>query len=125
MKNLTARTAILAATTLAAYGSCPSAWADSNLEAHSITVHYEDLNANSPRGAGMLYARIRIAAETVCGDLGSSRSLVLLSRYADCVHGAIGAAVASVNSPAVTEYAAARGIVPADSQAKRRLARNN
>jgi UrcA family protein len=125
MKNLTARAVILAATTLAAYGSCTSAWADSNLEPHSITVRYEDLNANSPRGAAMLYTRIRIAAETVCGDLGSSRSLVLLSRYASCVHGAISAAVASVNSPAVTGYAAARGIVPADSQAKGRLARNN
>jgi UrcA family protein len=125
MKSLTARATILAATTLAAYGSCPSAWADSNLEPHSITVHYEDLNANSPRGAAMLYTRIKIAAETVCGDLGSSRSLVLLSRYAVCVHGAIGAAVAFVNSPTVTEYAAARGIVPAESQAKGRLARNN
>jgi UrcA family protein len=121
MKNLT----ILAATTLIACASGTTAWADSNLEPHSITVHYEDLNTNTPRGASMLYQRIRIAAETVCGDLGSTRSLVLLSRYAKCVHGAIGAAVASVNSAAVTEYAAARGVVPADTQIKGKFARNN
>ena len=125
MKRLTAHAGIVAATALTAYGSCTSAWADSSLEPHSITVHFEDLNTNSPRGAAMLYTRIRIAAETVCGDLGSSRSLVLLSRYADCVQGAIGAAVASVNRPAVTEYAAARGIVPADFQGKGGFVRNN
>jgi UrcA family protein len=121
MKNLT----ILAATTLLACASGTTAWADSNLESHSITVHYEDLNTNTPRGASMLYLRIRIAAETVCGDLGSTRSLVLLSRYAGCVHSAIGAAVASVNRAAVTEYAAARGVVPADIQIKGKFARNN
>ena len=121
MKNLT----ILAATTLIACASGTSAWADSNLEPHSITVHYEDLNTDSPRGAAMLYQRIRIAAETVCGNLGSTRSLILLSRYAGCVHGAIGAAVASINRPAVTEYGAARGVVPADTQVQGRFARNN
>jgi UrcA family protein len=121
MKNLT----ILAATTLIAFASGSSAWADSNLEVKSITVRYGDLNPNSPHGAAMLYGRIRVAAETVCGDLGSARSLVLLSRYAGCVHGAIGAAVAYVNRAAVTEYAAARGIVPADTQLKGRFARNN
>lgn len=121
MKKLT----ILAATALGACAAGTSAWADSNLEPRSITVHYGDLNTNTRSGAAMLYLRIRIAAETVCGDQGSARSLVLLSRYAGCVHGAIGAAVAYVNRPEVTEYAAARGIVPADTQPKGRFARNN
>ena len=121
MKNLT----ILAATALAACAAGTSARADSNLEPRSITVKYDDLNISTAHGAAMLYARIRVAAETVCGDQGSARSLVLLSRYAGCVHGAIGAAVAYVNRPAVTEYAAARGIVPADVQLKGKFARNN
>jgi UrcA family protein len=121
MKNLK----ILAATAVVAFASGTSAWADSNLEVQSITVHYGDLNPNNSQGAAMLYQRIKIAAETVCGDLGPARSLVLLSRYGSCVHGAIGAAVAYVNRPAVTEYAAARGIVPADTQLKGRFARNN
>lgn len=121
MKSLTT----CAATALIACISCTSAWADTNLEPRSVTVHYEDLNTNSARGVAVLYQRIRSAAETVCSDLGSSRSLALLSRYAGCVHGAIGVAVTKVNRPAVTEYAAARGILPADPQIKGKFARNN
>jgi UrcA family protein len=121
MNNLT----ILAATALTAYASCPSAWADSNLEPRSVTVHYEDLNTNSAHGAASLYQRIKFAAETVCSDLGPSRSLALQSRYASCVQGAIGVAVTHVNRPAVTEYAVARGIFPADPQIKGKFARNN
>ncbi len=130
MKNLT----ILAATTLTAYATCTAAWADTNLEPRSVTVHYEDLNTNSTHGAAKLYQRIRIAAETVCSDLGSetvcsdlgsSRSLALVSRYTSCVQGAIGAAVTHVNSPAVTEYAVARGIHPADAQIQGKFARND
>jgi UrcA family protein len=120
MKSLTA----CAATALTAYISCTSAWADTNLEPRSVTVHFEDLDTNSARGAAILYQRIKNAAETVCSDLGSSRSLALLSRYAGCVHGAIGVAVTKVNRPAVTEYAAARGVLP-DPQIKGKLARNN
>ena len=121
MKSLTT----CAATALAAYISCTSAWADTNLEPRSVTVHYEDLNPNSPRGAAILYQRIKSAAETVCSDLGSRRSLALMSRYAGCVHGAIGVALAQVNRPAVTDYAAARGIVPADPLMKSKFARND
>ena len=39
--------------------------------------------------------------------------------------GTIGVAVAKVNRPAVTEYAAARGIIPADPLIKGKLARNH
>ena len=121
MKSLTT----CAATALTAYISCTSAWADTNLEPRSVTVHYEDLDTNSARGAAILYQRIKSAAETVCGDLGPRHSLALLSRYASCVRGAIGVAVAQVNRPTVTEYAVARGIVPTDPQIKGKFARNN
>jgi UrcA family protein len=121
MQNLTT----FAATALTAFAWCTSAWPDTNLEPRSVTVHYEDLNTNSAQGAAVLYQRIRSAAETVCDNLGSRRSLALQSRYADCVHGAISVAVAKVNRPAVTEYAAARGITPADPLIKGKFARNN
>ena len=122
MKSLTT---LAAAAALAASVLCTSAWADSILESRSVTVHYDDLNTNSRRGAAMLYQRIKAAAESVCGDLGSTRSLAMLSRYSSCVHGAISGAVARVNRPAVTEYAAARGVVPADAPIKAKFARND
>jgi UrcA family protein len=120
MKHLTNLTA---ATALIACALCTSAWADSILEQRSVAVHYDDLNTNSTQGAEVLYRRIKAAAEGVCSDLGSTRALALLSRYSTCVHGAIGAAVAHVNRPAVTEYAAARGVVPAGPSIKTKFAR--
>jgi UrcA family protein len=121
MKSLTT----FAATAFTAFSSCTSALADTNLEPRSVIVHFEDLNTNSARGAAILYQRIKSAAETVCDDPGPRRSLALLSRYASCVRGTIGVAVAKVNRPAVTEYAAARGIIPADPLIKGKLARNH
>ena len=121
MKNLTT----LAVTVIAAWGVCASVWADTILEPRSVTVHFEDLDINSAPGAVTLYNRIRSAAAFVCNDLGTSRSLVYLGRYKTCVHGAVSVAVARINRPAVTEYAAARGTVPADMPIKGKFARNN
>ena len=121
MKSLTT----LAATAIAACGVCTSVWADSILEPRSVTVHFEDLDINNTPGAAALYQRIRAAAAFVCNDLGTSRSLAYLGRYKTCVHGAVSGAVARINRPAVTEYAAARGTVPADMPIKNKFARNN
>ena len=121
MKNLTT----LAAMTVAACGLCTSVWADTILEPRSITVHFEDLDINSTPGVATLYKRIGAAAASVCHDLATSRSLVYLGRYHTCVHGAVSVAVTRINRPAVTEYAAARGIVPADMPIKGKFARNN
>ena len=121
MKNLTT----LAAMTVAACGLCTSVWADTILEPRSITVHFEDLDINSTPGVATLYKRIGAAAAAVCHDLGTSRSLVYLGRYHTCVHGAVSVAVTRINRPAVTEYAAARGIVPVDVPIKDKFARNN
>jgi hypothetical protein len=46
-----------------------------------------------------------------------------MAQYKSCVHNAISNAVADVDSPAVTAYAAERGIVPESSTIK--IARNN
>jgi UrcA family protein len=121
MKNLTT----LAATAIAACGLCTSVWADSILEPRSVTVHFDDLDINSMPGVATLYKRIRSAAVFVCNDLGTSRSLVYLGRYKTCVNGAVSVAVARINRPAVTEYAAARGILPVGMPIKGKFARNN
>jgi UrcA family protein len=122
VKNLTT---LVATTTLAACSVCTFALADTSLEPRSVTVHYEDLNTNNSYGAATLYKRIHAAAVTVCSDIGPSRTLTLLGSYASCVHGAISVAIARVNRPAVTEYAASRGIVPAVMPIKDKFARNN
>ena len=119
MKNLTTLAAI------AACGLGTSVWADTILEPRSVTVHFEDLDINSTPGVATLYKRIGAAAAFVCNDLGTSRSLVYLGRYKTCVHGAVSVAVARINRAAVTEYAAARGVVPPDMPIKGKFARNN
>lgn len=116
---------LIPAAALATLYSCAPVWADTLQEPRSVTVHFEDLNINSARGAAALYQRIRHAAEDVCGDPSPQRWLALSSRYATCVRGAIAGAVARVNRPTVTEYAAARGIVPAQAPIKVKFASND
>lgn len=116
---------LIPAMALATLYSCAPVWADTLQEPRSVTVHFEDLNINSPRGAAVLYQRIRSAAEDVCGIPPSQRSLAIASRYATCVRGAIAGAVARVNRPTLTEYAAARGIVPEQAPIKVKFASND
>jgi UrcA family protein len=126
MKNLHTLFAItaLAGGALAAAGlSTIARAADSTLAPPSLKVFYGDLDINNVRGAAVLYQRISFAAETVCRDMGRSRQLAMMSRYSSCMHGAIGNAVQHVNRPAVTEYAASRGVIPADTPIKMKVAR--
>jgi UrcA family protein len=120
MKNLTA---LVACATITACTLSVSSRADTILEPRSVTVSFDDLDTNSSRGAEVLYRRIKVAAESVCSDLGPARSLALLSRYASCIQTAIGNAVAKVDRPALSEYAAARAIPGAPIKVK--VARNN
>jgi UrcA family protein len=118
--------ALIPATVLATLYSCAPVWAGTTEAPRSVTVHFEDLNINNARGAARLYRRIEFAAQDVCGgNLASQRLLVLSSRYATCVRDAIAGAVARVNRPAVTEYAVARGIVPAQAPTKVKFASND
>jgi UrcA family protein len=124
MKNLTT---IVATTIIGACGLYSSAQADTLLEPPAVTVHFEDLNIDNARGAATLYKRIQAAAAVVCREFGTTRSMVLFGRYAGCMHSAVGVAVARVNRPRVTEYAAAHGVAPADISMpiKTKFARNN
>lgn len=124
MKNLHTLFAITALVggALAATGLNNIARADSTLAPPSLKVFYGDLDINNVHGAAVLYQRISFAAESVCGDRGRSRQLAMMSHYSSCVRSAIGNAVQHVNRPAVTEYAASRGVIPADTPIKMKVA---
>lgn len=109
-----------------ALGACSLsslARADSNDAPPTMTVFYGDLDINNIHGAAVLYQRISYAAATVCRDLGRSRQIDLLSRYQGCVHSAVSGAITKVNSPALTGYAVARGVVPDGAPIKMKVAR--
>jgi UrcA family protein len=77
-------------------------------ESPQLTVSYAGLNLGSPQGVARLYTRIRVAAESVCKEY---RTLELGTRrkaWTTCVHSAITAAVADVNSPMLTTYASTK-----------------
>jgi UrcA family protein len=75
------------------------------------TVRYSDLNLNTRAGAAVLYKRIRVAAEDVCGDVHSWQPVVAKATKA-CVDRAIFTGVRSVNAPMLTsEYDAHAGVV--------------
>jgi len=124
MKNLPTLFALtaLAGGALAITGLSTTARADSTLAPPSLKVFYGDLDINNVHGAAVLYRRIRFAAESVCLDRGRSRQLAMMSRYSSCVRSAIGNAVQQVNRPAVTEYAASRGVIPAGTPIKMKVA---
>ena len=67
-----------------------------------VTIHYSDLNLSSPQGARVLYARIRTAAQRVCGPSfslwDSSRSV----KWKLCYAASIDTAVKKVNQPLLT-----------------------
>ncbi len=111
----------VAGITLIIGGLGPIARADSLLEPPSVVVHFEDLDIESPRGAELLYDRIKLAAETVCSDLGPQRPPSV--RYATCLREALRAAIGEVNRPLLTEIAIAHGVVPSDAPIKVKVAR--
>jgi len=118
MKNLTT----LVAVATFAMPIFTVARADTTSDPRSEKVQFADLDTSNARGAAVLYQRIKHAAERVCRDLEPGRSLALMPLYDNCVHVALSNAVAEVNRPAVTAYAAARGVLPGDATIK--IARN-
>jgi UrcA family protein len=118
MKNLTTLVAVATVAT----SIFTIAQADTISVPRSETVKFADLDTSNVQGAAVLYQRIKYAAKSVCRDLEPGRVLALRRLYADCMHVALSNAVAEVNRPAVTAYAAAHGVVPGDATIK--LARN-
>ena len=118
MKNLTTLVAV------ATFGVCnfTIAQADTAFEPRSATVRFADLDTTTAQGAAALYKRIKSAAESVCKDLEPGRQLLLMQRYASCIHLALGNAIVKIDRPAVTAYAAAHGFAP--GEAAMRIASN-
>ena len=118
MKNLTTLVAVATFAT----SIITIARADTTSVPRSETVQFADIDTTNVHGAAVLYQRIKSAAKGVCRDLEPGRSLALMKPYANCVHDALSNAVAHINRPAVTAYAAAHGVLTGDTTIK--IARN-
>ena len=114
MKNLI----ILLAATTWSLCSVTIALADTQSTPPSVTVRFADLNTNVAEGVAALYQRVRNASDSVCRQLDSPRDLARQQRHEECVHTALGNAIAMIDLPAVTAYAAARGVVTVDATLK-------
>jgi UrcA family protein len=68
-------------------------------------VHYADLDLTTRAGAEALYWRLKWAAQDLCADASGLQSLAVVKQ---CVEGAVGRAVAEVNSPLLMGYYTAR-----------------
>lgn len=91
-------TAFVAALLLSA---TPAHAADDSEQTH-ITVHFADLNLNTPADAHTLYVRLKGAARTACGD---ETEVVDLTQFRDierCEQQAIETAVAQIDRPTLT-----------------------
>ena len=67
----------------------------------SKTVRFADLDIQTPEGAKVLYHRIRVAAQEVCGT-SISGDPILNQAMHGCVEKAIDNAVKKVNAPYLT-----------------------
>lgn len=83
----------------------------------SITVPYADLNLNNEKGAAVLYRRLQIASESVCGTrLARDQRCLRSQRLADdCYYRALTTAVESVGSDVLVSLH--RGTRPAEMYA--------
>jgi UrcA family protein len=71
--------------------------ANAGEEPVTLTVKFGDLNVSKPRGAAVLYDRIRTAAESLCSFYWFKSD----SDQNRCVQGAIANAVVKINEPAL------------------------
>ena len=106
MKNLPL---VLAAAT-AVIGLFATAQASQPSEPRSLIVQFADLNTGTNQGAAALYRRMDTAAGVVCGQRKRTGSLIVSETWEACVKNAMQDALAQINRPAVTAYAAAHGV---------------
>jgi UrcA family protein len=67
-------------------------------DAPTAHVYFGDLNLGNPTGVQMLYRRINLAANKVCGQ-ADLRDLRATERKEQCIEHAIDEAIATVNNP--------------------------
>ena len=105
---------LVTAATLAA-GAFTTAQADTSNEFRTETVRFADLDTSHAEGAARLYKRTRFAAERVCRNLDPARASSLMAPYQACVQLALSNAIAEIDQPAVSAYAASRGVALVDN----------
>lgn len=71
-------------------------------ETTSVTVHFGDLDLNSQSGAHHLYLRLKLAAQSVCGDEYEAIDLSQRRDIMECQRVAIEHAVEHVDRPQLT-----------------------
>jgi len=81
--------------------------AEAPLISESTAIRYGDLDLDKTAGVAQLYARMRTAAERVCGERYRPGTLVVEPAWRECVAAAVDTAVATLDRAAVTEYHAA------------------
>jgi UrcA family protein len=69
-----------------------------------ITVRFDDLNLEQPRGVAALYRRLRLAAEQACGEPQRPGEAIISAEWRTCVAQALERAVVTVDRPALTAY---------------------
>jgi UrcA family protein len=75
----------------------------------SLHVNYSDSDLANSGGAKMLYQRLTTAANLVCAPFEGGGELARAKPYRACVHQAVSAAVADINSPVLTSYYVSQG----------------
>jgi UrcA family protein len=103
---------VLAAFAAIAAAPIAATHAEGTAVTRSEMVRYGDLDLNNQEGAVTLYRRLHNAAADVCSE-PSEDKYSSEPDYKRCVEHAVGDAVASVGQPALTTYAAARGVTVA------------
>jgi UrcA family protein len=92
--------------------------ASSSLEDPAFrVVRFADLDLSRNSGVAALYSRIKSAAREVCQPLDSLSVKLLRAQY-DCLQDAVARAVVEVNSPALTDFYAAKRKTVAVNQAQ-------
>jgi UrcA family protein len=89
---------------LAFAGSCLTGYAETlDATARTATVRFADLNLNNSEGVRILYARIRAAAETVCGTRWSVWDHRQVWAWRECYRTTLDDAVRRINQPLLTD----------------------
>lgn len=94
---------LLLLTTLAVAASAASIAAPPT-DIRQKVLDYSDLDLNSMSGVRRVYARIRKAAEAVCGDQQVTGSRITQPDWRACYDRAVADAVAQLDEPALSAY---------------------
>jgi UrcA family protein len=116
MKTFTALIAVVGFTAL--MGANAEAATPTDVPAE--TVRYTQPDAANARDVAILYDRVDAAAGRVCGQRLAPGSAFVSRPWRQCVQSAMRAALGEINTPALTTYAAAHGVVLLDTVVARR-----